>query len=113
MKRTWITIDVNYLRNELGLPPAPRQQGEGVIVGRPPRPQPPERHGAEGQPLGSTRNVQCQVYTSFQEAHDGASAQIAVNPNLNLIIFESTSVLASVPTTPIEKRWNPNGELII
>ena len=116
MRRTWITIDVNALRNEIGLPPLPAPDAGNVRI---PRPIAPVRRqvGRYGEPQiigpGVGKALMCTVYSSQQEAEEGAQIQIAANPTLSLIIYEAIGVIESVPTTPVPKKWNENGEFIL
>lgn len=117
MRRTWLTVDVNSLRNELGLPAIvpPRPQAPGIGLFEPAR---NRGDGARPRPVpiqagpGIQKTIQCMVYQSFPEAEEGAQIQIAANPALSLIIFEATNVIESVPTTPVPKKWTENGELV-
>ena len=113
MRRTWLTVDVNLLRNELGLPardnPPPRP-GEIQFA----RPRPPERNRPAPAPNvpGIFKTLACGVYHTQQEAEEGAQLQIAANPALSIIIFEAVGVIESVPTAPVPKKWTDNGDYV-
>ena len=55
--------------------------------------------------------IQASVHTSFPEAEDAAANTMRMNPNANVLIFEATVFLESVPTVPLRKKFNAVGEL--
>lgn len=124
MKKIWLVVDVNYLREGLGL---------SLPVGRRPPPQPVARHRdndaprefrintlrdpaeiANAQPNAPRlrlQDIKCSIANSFEEAHENGMLMIEQQPNLSLIILEATMLLESIPTKPLMKKWNANGEL--
>ena len=103
MKRLWLVIDLNHFRDDLGLP---AQRG---MVAPPPR----QALRVGGVDLGrlQMKQVLCTRHLTYEEAAEHANQLTINNPQTNYIIFEAVGFVESIPTQPIHKRWNENGEL--
>ena len=107
MKRLWLVIDLNHFRDDLGLPaqrgmaiPPPAVRREGI----------PLRAGGDRDRL-QMKQVLCTRHLTYEEAAEHANQLTINNPQTNYIIFEAVGFVESIPTQPIHKRWNENGEL--
>ena len=109
MKRLWLLVNATSLSSELA-PVAPQRGGRNELPGLA-RPAPEVVRGARAQPFQFGKPIQAQVCHSIEEAEEVANEILRTNPNLKFIIFEGISFIEIVPSSPILKRWNPNGEL--
>ena len=104
MKKLWLIIAAGLFAGE--------EVREGRQAAAPRRIAEPPRGLAFGNnPPLEGRQIVCQVCHSLPEAEEKANEMLRRNPMVKLIIFESISLLEIVPSDPIVKKWDDNGEL--
>ena len=65
------------------------------------------------QELKNSIRVQCYKFNSLAELEEVANESLKKDSTNQYMIFEAISVMEIIPTNPICKKFNENGELLI
>ena len=105
MKKLWLLVDTHHFEmQDIQLDEPRRRVPE-------PRTQPVRDNRLRVNP--NERPISCQIFGSRTELEEIATILLRQNSSLKYMIFECTGVMETIPTDPICKKFNENGELIL
>ena len=100
MQKLWLLVSINEFKEKQ--PEKPRQELARLREG-------PLRD----YPKDFQIRIQCQKFTSLAELEEVANESLKKDSTNQYMIFEAISVMEIIPTNPICKKFNENGELLI
>ena len=105
MQKLWLLISVNDLNF--------KEKPIAVERARGPIERPRIRDEPVPKEFQNMNRISCQKFTSLAELEEVANESLKKDSTNQYMIFEAISVMEIIPTNPICKKFNENGELLI